>query len=53
MEILKVIGSYVLIKKKLTQIFKKIGIYFQVETKDFTLPNPEFLNFFEYIVTPF
>ena len=40
-------------KKINTDIPKNRRIYFQVETKDFTLPNPEFLNFFEYIVTPF
>ena len=36
-----------------TEIPKNKRIYFQVETIDFALPSIEFLNNFQYVITPF
>ena len=36
-----------------TNIPKNKRIYFQVETKDFTMPPQNFLDYFEYVITPF
>jgi len=36
-----------------TEIPKNKRIYFQVETKDFTMPPQNFLDYFEYVITPF
>lgn len=40
-------------KKFNTDIPKNRRIYFQVETKDFTMPPQNFLDNFEYVITPF